>query len=120
MEYLVLFGMSFIFWLPFYVAAIYCKFSKLQLPKKLLFCSTCLVISYGSLGLVAPFYMLHQNVLIYLVHDWTLLGYEDLAWFFIQSENVITYITYSVPIIATFIIPFKLAPKWQSLVKSYG
>lgn len=117
MEYLALLGMSFIFWLPLYVAIIYCKFSKLKIPNKFSFCIACLVTSYGSLGLVAPFYILHQNVLIYLVHDWTILGYEDLAWLFIQSENIVVYVVFSVPIISTFIIPFKLAPKWQGLVK---
>jgi len=120
MEYLALLGITFIFWLPFYVAAIYCKFSKFQLPNKFLFCVSCLVLSYGSFGVIAPFYILHQNILIYMVYDWTALGYEDLAWFFIQSEDVFTYVAFSVPIIATFIIPFKLAPKWRGLIKSYG
>jgi uncharacterized membrane protein YcgQ (UPF0703/DUF1980 family) len=119
MEYLVIIAMSLLFWLPLYVAAIAVKFSNLEIPKKFLFCVICLVLTYGTLGVIFPLFALIQMISSFLVHDWSVSGYKDLAGAFIQIEEVSAYVIFAIPILATFIVPFKLAPKWQGFVKSY-
>ena len=108
------------FFLPIYVAAIYSKYSKFETPKKFSFCVLCLVLSYGSLGLVVPRFVLTQMVITFLPPNLLDAGLENVANFFIGLEAVNGFIIIIVPAILSFVVPIKLAPKWQRLVQSYS
>lgn len=120
MEYLAIIGISLAFFLPVYVAAIYSKYSKFELPKKFFFCVLCLVLSYGALGLVVPIFVLTQMVVTFLLPNLLDAGFENIANFFIGLEAINGFIIIIVPAILSFVMPLKLAPKWQGLVQSYS
>ncbi|WP_010386302.1 hypothetical protein [Pseudoalteromonas rubra] len=120
MEYLAIIGVPLLLWLPLYVAALVAKFSHLEIPRKFLFCIVCLIIAYGTLGIVFPVVALLNLISSFLLYDWIKLGYKSLAGFFIYFEEISTYIVLTFPLIASFIVPAKLAPKWQGLVETYS
>lgn len=119
MEYLAIIGISLAFFLPLYVAAIYSKYSKFELPKKFLFCILCLVLSYGSLGLVVPIFVFTQMVVTFLLPNLLDAGLDNIANFFIGLEAINGFIIIAIPAMLSFVLPLKLAPKWQSFVQSY-
>ena len=120
MEYLAILGMSLAFWLPAYIASFYVAFSRRIIPKKLLFCTVCLVISYGSIAIVVPIIVLFESISSFLVYDWVQQGRDELAYFFIEYGEIPSYIALFIPLIVSFIIPFKLSDKWEGLVKMYS
>jgi hypothetical protein len=120
MEYLAIIGISLAFLLPMYVAAIYSKYSKFELPKKFTFCIITLIFSYGALGIVVPIFVLTQMVVIFLLPNLLDAGFNSVAEFFIGLEAVNGFIIIIVPAILSFVVPIKLAPKWQRLVQSYS
>jgi len=120
MEYLVVLAISLAFWAPAYIAGFIVVLFKRNIPKKFLFCVFCLVLSYGSIGLIAPVIVLFESISTYLVYDWTQQGRDELAYFFIKYEEIPDYIVLFFPLVASFIVPLKLAKKWESLVEMYS
>ncbi|XPF94876.1 hypothetical protein ACM9HF_02370 [Colwellia sp. RE-S-Sl-9] len=120
MEYLAILGISLAFWFPAYIAGFYVAFSKLEIPKKFIFCIVCLVLSYGSIALVAPIIVLFECVSSFLVYDWTQQGRDELAYFFMEYGEIPSYIALFIPVVASFLVPFKLSKKWESLVAMYS
>ena len=120
MEYIAILGMSLAFWFPAYIAAGFVFFSKINIPNKFLFCVACLVISYGSIALALPVIVLFESISSFLVYDWSQQGRDELAYFFMEYGEIPTYIALFIPVIASFMVPFKLSKKWDGLVAMYS